>query len=74
MPTKEEAGISRNPGVDVHKVGVPFGLIAIIVGATMLVPAAIDLYHRNPDWRVFGLSALIIAGLGGALALACYRP
>ncbi len=74
MPTREEAGISLNPGVDLHKVGVPFGLIAVIVGASMLVPAAIDLYGRNPDWRVFGLSALIVAGIGGALALTCYRP
>ena len=36
----------------------------------MLIPAAVDLYYGNPDWRVFAFSSLFTGGLGLAVALA----
>jgi trk system potassium uptake protein TrkH len=36
----------------------------------MLIPAAVDLYFGNDDWRVFAFSALFMGGLALAVALA----
>jgi len=36
----------------------------------MLLPALLDLYYGQPDWRVFVLSAFFIGGLSLAIALA----
>ncbi len=41
----------------------------------MLIPAAVDLYYGNKDWRVFAFSALFMGGLAMAVALATHgRP
>jgi trk system potassium uptake protein TrkH len=40
------------------------------VAALMLIPAAIDLYKGNRDWQVFAVSAVLVGGVGAAVALA----
>jgi len=49
------------------------GFLLIALGASMLLPAAIDALAGNSDWHGFAASALITAGIGGALVLG-YRP
>lgn len=45
-------------------------VFAIYLSAAMLIPAAVDLYFGNRDWRVFAFSALFMGGLALAVALA----
>lgn len=45
-------------------------VFAIYLSFAMLVPAAVDLYFGNDDWRVFAFSAFFTGGLGLAAALA----
>ena len=45
-------------------------VFSIYLSAAMLIPAAVDLYYGNPDWRVFAFSSLFTGGLGLAVALA----
>lgn len=40
------------------------------LAAFMAIPAAVDLYVGNEDWRVFAVSALLLGGLSMAVALA----
>lgn len=42
----------------------------IYLAVAMLVPAMVDLYYSNDDWKIFALSAFFIGGLSFALALA----
>ena len=42
-------------------------LIATLLGGLMLFPAAADFLAGNPDWQVFGVSALAILFTGGIL-------
>lgn len=45
-------------------------VFAIYLSFAMLVPAAVDLYYGNDDWRVFAFSAFFTGGLALAVALA----
>ncbi len=45
-------------------------IFAIYLSCAMLLPAAVDLYYDNDDWRVFAFSAFFTGGLGMAVALA----
>lgn len=45
-------------------------VFAIYLSAAMLIPAAVDLYFNNRDWRAFAFSALFMGGLAMAVALA----
>ncbi len=45
-------------------------VFALYLSAAMLIPAAVDLYFGNRDWRVFAFSALFMGGLAMAVALA----
>ncbi len=45
-------------------------MFAIYLSAAMLVPAAVDLYYGNDDWRVFAFSALFTGGLAFGVSLA----
>jgi trk system potassium uptake protein TrkH len=36
---------------------------AMYLAAAMILPAGLDLYFGNPDWKVFALSALLVGGL-----------
>ncbi|WP_276654036.1 potassium transporter TrkG, partial [Thalassospira lucentensis] len=47
------------------------GVMVIIIGVSMLVPAAVDLYYGNPDWRIFAQASMTTIGLGGMACLAC---
>ena len=57
--------------LDLRPIGYVIGLLAAFLGATMLIPLAVDLYHRNDHWRSFGTSALIAWGTGVLLAISC---
>ena len=56
---------------DLRPVGYVIGLLVAVLGATMLLPFAIDLIDGNGQWPVFLQSALITCLSGGLLALAC---
>lgn len=45
-------------------------VFAIYLSLAMLIPAAVDLYFGNDDWRTFAFSALFTGGLSLGLALA----
>lgn len=45
-------------------------IFAIYLSIAMLIPAAVDLYFGNPDWKIFAFSALFLGGLALAVALA----
>ncbi|WP_349600207.1 TrkH family potassium uptake protein [Thalassospira sp. NFXS8] len=47
------------------------GLMVIIIGAAMLIPASVDLYFGNPDWLIFTQASFTSIGLGGMTCLAC---
>ncbi|WP_274424170.1 TrkH family potassium uptake protein [Chelativorans sp. YIM 93263] len=47
-------------------------IFAIYLSLAMLLPAAIDLYYDNKDWRIFAFSAFFSGGLALAVALATY--
>jgi trk system potassium uptake protein TrkH len=45
-------------------------VFALYLSASMLIPAAVDLYYGSPDWRAFAFSALFVGGIAMAVALA----
>jgi trk system potassium uptake protein TrkH len=45
-------------------------IFGIYLSLAMLLPAFVDLYYGNNDWRVFALSAFFTGGLSLAVALA----
>jgi trk system potassium uptake protein TrkH len=45
-------------------------VFALYLAATMLLPAAVDLFFGNPEWRVFAFSAFFVGGVALAVALA----
>lgn len=47
------------------------GVLVIIIGVSMLVPSAVDLYYGNPDWKIFAQASVTTIGLGGMACLAC---
>lgn len=57
--------------LDLRPIGYVIGLLAACLGATMLIPLAVDLYHGNDHWWSFGTSALIASGTGVLLAISC---
>ena len=57
--------------VDLRPVGYVIGLLVAALGATMLVPMALDLLAGDDNGYIFLETALIAGLAGGALALAC---
>lgn len=47
------------------------GILLVVFGLTMLIPAAADAIVGNPDWRVFVASAAFTVFAGGSLFFAC---
>ena len=47
------------------------GLLLVVVGAFMLIPAAVDLFSGAPSWHAFLESALVTILSGALLAIAC---
>ena len=45
-------------------------VFAIYLSVAMLLPAAVDLYYGNDDWRSFAFTALFMGGLSLGIALA----
>ena len=56
---------------DLRPVGYVVGLLTAVLGATMVVPLALDLAARNGHWPAFFESAVLTTTTGGLLALAC---
>jgi len=56
---------------DLRPVGYLIGLLVTCLGATMLVPFAVDLVVGNGQWPVFLQSAVLTMLVGGLAALAC---
>lgn len=49
------------------------GILLIILAAAMGIPALVDAVSGDPDWRVFGVSALVSLFIGASMALGA-RP
>lgn len=49
------------------------GVLVVMLGLAMLVPAAVDLAVDNPDYRVFLLGAALCCFAGGTLLTATWR-
>ncbi len=49
---------------------IAIGLMLVMLGALMDVPAVVDASLGNPDWKVFAISSGISFFIGGALVLA----
>ncbi|MFT7310557.1 MAG: trk system potassium uptake protein TrkH, partial [Paracoccaceae bacterium] len=56
---------------DLRPVGYVIGLLVALLGATMLVPMALDLFDGSDHWPVFLESAIITILCGGLIALSC---
>ena len=57
--------------IDLRPVGYVIGLLVALLGATMVVPMALDLSQDNGHAGVFLESAILTVLTGGLLALAC---
>lgn len=44
-------------------------VFAIYLSAAMFIPAAVDLFYGNDDWKAFAFSALLMGGLALGIAL-----
>ncbi|KGB80690.1 MAG: TrkH family potassium uptake protein [Pseudomonadota bacterium] len=56
--------------IDLRPVGYVIGLLVAVLGATMLLPLAVDLWAGNGEWSVFLEAAILTILTGGVLALA----
>jgi trk system potassium uptake protein len=56
--------------IDLRPVGYVIGLLVMMLGASMLVPMAIDLWVGNGDALTFLFSAIVTAMIGGLVSLA----
>uniref|UniRef100_UPI0035669213 TrkH family potassium uptake protein n=1 Tax=Actibacterium sp. TaxID=1872125 RepID=UPI0035669213 len=57
--------------IDLRPIGYVVGLLVAVLGATMLVPLGLDLWHQNGEWPVFMESAMLTVMIGGVIAVAC---
>jgi len=55
---------------DLRPIFSVIGLLVAALGATMLVPMAVDLIYGSPDWAVFLQSAVITMLVGASMAIA----
>ena len=56
--------------IDIRPVLLVIGILLIILGGAMLVPALVDLSSGNPDWLVFTISSIITLFFGACLWIA----
>jgi trk system potassium uptake protein TrkH len=56
---------------DIRPAAYVIGLLVMVLGCTMVMPMAMDLYDGNGQWWVFGLSGALTSLSGGMVALAC---
>ncbi|WP_138469012.1 TrkH family potassium uptake protein [Poseidonocella sp. HB161398] len=57
--------------IDLRPVAYVIGMLVAVLGATMLVPLAVDLAYGNGHWPAFLTSAVLACLAGGLTALAC---
>ena len=57
--------------IDLRPVGYVIGLLVAFLGATMMIPLAVDLFQGNGHAAVFMESAILTVLTGGLLSLAC---
>lgn len=57
--------------LDLRPVGYVIGLLVAILGATMVMPLALDLIDGSDEWTVFLESGVITLLTGGLIALSC---
>ncbi|WP_103174316.1 TrkH family potassium uptake protein [Paracoccus sp. SY] len=55
---------------DLRPVAHPLGMILAVMGAAMLLPMLVDLWHDDPHWMVFLQCALMTGGFGAMVAVA----
>lgn len=55
--------------LDLRPIGYVIGLLVAVLGLTMLIPLACDLYYGTGHWPVFFESAIVTAATGGLLAI-----
>jgi trk system potassium uptake protein TrkH len=60
--------------IDLRPVLFLTGILVMLLGAAMLIPAAADAFADNPDWRVFLASSAATLFIGGALVLTNRSP
>lgn len=56
---------------DLRAVGYIIGLLLSVIGFTMAVPAALDLWADARNWRAFAVSGAVTVFVGGALTVTC---
>lgn len=56
--------------MDFRPIFLTIGILLVILGLGMWIPAAVDYFVGNPDWRVFAGSSSVTLFAGGALASA----
>ncbi len=59
---------------ELHPVLKTTGLLLMIIGAVMMIPAAVDISYGNDDWVVFAVSSGVIIFFGTALMLSQNKP
>jgi len=59
--------------MNIRIVLLPIGPLIATIAAAMLLPALVDAYHGNPDWRVFVATAAGTFTLGGLIFLSLRR-
>ncbi len=57
--------------IDLRVVGYVLGMLMAILGATMMVPMAVDLLLGTGHWPAFLEAAAISVAIGGGMALSC---
>lgn len=65
---------SRDRGermIDFRPVGYVVGLLVAVLGATMLVPMAVDIARGDPSWAAFLESAAVSIAIGSVVAMSC---
>ena len=60
--------------IDFRPAGYVIGLLIVVLGATMLLPMAMDIYDAQPHWHSFALSAFITMLMGSFLTVSCAQP
>lgn len=57
--------------MDVRPIAYVIGMLVAVLGATMLIPLAVDLLDGNDHWPAFLTSAALSCATGGLTALSC---
>lgn len=57
--------------IDVRPVGYVIGLLVTVLGGTMLLPLAVDLWTGSTEWFVFLEAAILTVLTGALMAMAC---